>query len=153
MYQSARCFEPVVAKTFVIRHIKVTNYCGSEFSLPHHQHWHPAMRSLSHLRRINENHYWPSLVPSAFCGTANPIILPILLQDAAMMIDEAILTALTERKPVYLEIPVNVNGLRIPIPSPLSFAAHKKVERIHCFFYDVYKYTGCMKYLTCCVLY
>lgn len=57
-------------------------------------------------------------------------------QDAAMMIDEAILTALTERKPVYLEIPVNVNGLRIPTPSPLSFSPPKKVKHQNCLLDD-----------------
>jgi TPP-dependent 2-oxoacid decarboxylase len=43
------------------------------------------------------------------------------------MIDEAILTALIEKKPVYLEIPVNLNGVKIPVPSPLSFVPPAKV--------------------------
>ena len=43
------------------------------------------------------------------------------------MIDEAILTALREKKPVYLEIPVNLNSQKIPIPSPLSFMLPPKV--------------------------
>jgi TPP-dependent 2-oxoacid decarboxylase len=55
------------------------------------------------------------------------MLLLLFSQDAAHMIDEAILTALTERKPVYLEIPVNINSQRIPTPSPLSFAPPKKV--------------------------
>lgn len=43
------------------------------------------------------------------------------------MIDDAILTALREKKPVYLEIPVNMNSQKIPIPSPLSFTPPRKV--------------------------
>lgn len=47
------------------------------------------------------------------------------------MIDEAIITALQERKPVYLEIPVNINGQRIPVPSPISFTSFKKVSKTY----------------------
>ena len=47
------------------------------------------------------------------------------------MIDEAIITALQERKPVYLEIPVNINGQRIPVPSPISFNSFKKVIKAY----------------------
>lgn len=43
------------------------------------------------------------------------------------MIDSAIITALVEKKPVYLEIPVNLNNQMIPKPSPLSFTAYKKL--------------------------
>jgi TPP-dependent 2-oxoacid decarboxylase len=46
------------------------------------------------------------------------------------MIDEAILTALIEKKPVYLEIPVNLNGVKIPVPSPLSFVPPAKVSAL-----------------------
>ena len=53
------------------------------------------------------------------------------------MIDEAILTALIEKKPVYLEVPVNLNAQRIPIPSALSFVPPKKVRQ----------YTTCSKHL------
>jgi TPP-dependent 2-oxoacid decarboxylase len=45
------------------------------------------------------------------------------------MIDEAIITALYEMKPVYLEIPVNINGQKIPIPSPISFTSSKRVRK------------------------
>ena len=45
------------------------------------------------------------------------------------MIDEAIITALYEKKPVYLEIPVNINGQKIPTPSPISFASSKRVRK------------------------
>ena len=50
-----------------------------------------------------------------------------MYQDAAVMIDEAILTALREKKPVYLEIPVNLNSQKIATPSPLSFMLPPKV--------------------------
>jgi pyruvate decarboxylase len=70
LYQSSKCFEPVVAKTFVIRNVK----------------------------------------------------------DCAYMIDQAILTALTEKKPVYLEIPVNMNAMHIPNPSALSFILPHEVR-------------------------
>ena len=45
------------------------------------------------------------------------------------MIDEAIITALYEKKPVYLEIPVNIGGQKIPVPSPISFASLKRVSK------------------------
>ena len=73
LYQSSKCFEPVVAKTFVIRHIS----------------------------------------------------------DAARVIDGAILTALTERKPVYLELPVNLSQLPVADPSTLCFLPSRKVSNIH----------------------
>lgn len=60
IYQQSKCYEPVVAKTLIIRHAA----------------------------------------------------------DAAKMIDDAIYTCLTEKKPVYLEIPVNLATL--PIPEPVS---------------------------------
>ena len=70
LYQSSRCFEPVVAKSIVIRHI----------------------------------------------------------DDAAHKIDEAMTTALTCRKPVYLEIPVNLVSRLIAGPSPLSFTPARTVS-------------------------
>jgi TPP-dependent 2-oxoacid decarboxylase len=58
LYQQSRCYEPVVAKTYVIRH----------------------------------------------------------LNDCSSMIDSAITTALNKKKPVYLEIPVNLSTALIPAP-------------------------------------
>jgi TPP-dependent 2-oxoacid decarboxylase len=43
------------------------------------------------------------------------------LEDAARMIDEAIVTCLTKKKPVYLEIACNLTGLSIPAPTPMQF--------------------------------
>ncbi|NQW70660.1 MAG: pyruvate decarboxylase [Betaproteobacteria bacterium] len=43
------------------------------------------------------------------------------LEDAAKMIDEAIVTCLTKKKPVYLEIACNLTGLSIPAPTPMQF--------------------------------
>lgn len=43
------------------------------------------------------------------------------LEDAARMIDEAIITCLTKKKPVYLEIACNLTGLSIPAPTPIQF--------------------------------
>ena len=43
------------------------------------------------------------------------------LEDAARMIDEAIVTCLTKKKPVYLEIACNLTGLNIPAPTPMQF--------------------------------
>jgi TPP-dependent 2-oxoacid decarboxylase len=40
--------------------------------------------------------------------------------DAAKMIDNAIFTAVTKRKPVYLEVPVNLALYPVPEPLPLS---------------------------------
>jgi TPP-dependent 2-oxoacid decarboxylase len=54
------------------------------------------------------------------------------------MIDEAILTALIEKKPVYLEIPVNLNGVKIPVPSPLSFVPPAKVGALKEYFLLVF---------------
>ena len=42
------------------------------------------------------------------------------IKDAAATIDKAISTALQRKKPVYLEIPVNVVGRQVATPSPLS---------------------------------
>ncbi len=58
LYQQSKCFSPIVAGTYVIRHHS----------------------------------------------------------DAARMIDEAIYTALRRRKPVYLEVPVNLATYKIPAP-------------------------------------
>jgi TPP-dependent 2-oxoacid decarboxylase len=63
LYQAERCFAPVVAAVFNIRH----------------------------------------------------------LDDAARMIDEAIITCLTKKKPVYLEIACNLTGLKIPAPTAMLF--------------------------------
>lgn len=43
------------------------------------------------------------------------------LEDAARMIDEAIVTCLIKKKPVYLEIACNLTGLSIPAPTPMQF--------------------------------
>ena len=43
------------------------------------------------------------------------------LEDAARMIDEAIVTCLTKKKPVYLEIACNLTGLKIPAPTSMLF--------------------------------
>lgn len=43
-------------------------------------------------------------------------------REAAQMIDEAILTALTRRKPVYLELAVNLSLYPIAAPTPISLA-------------------------------
>ena len=43
------------------------------------------------------------------------------LDDAARMIDEAIVTCLTKKKPVYLEIACNLTGLKIPAPTAMLF--------------------------------
>jgi len=43
------------------------------------------------------------------------------LEDAARMIDEAIVTCLTKKKPVYLEIACNLTGLNIPAPTAMLF--------------------------------
>jgi pyruvate decarboxylase len=43
-------------------------------------------------------------------------------KDAPRMIDEAIFTAIYEKKPVYLEIPVNLSLCPIPEPNPTSGA-------------------------------
>ena len=61
-YQAVRCFEPVVAATFVVRHAS----------------------------------------------------------DAPRMIDAAISTCLSKRKPVYLEIACNLAGAKVPPPAPLT---------------------------------
>ena len=62
LYQQSRCYEPIVANTFVIRH--------------------PA--------------------------------------EAAQMIDAALRTCMNKRKPVYLEIPVNLATVKIDEPMPIS---------------------------------
>lgn len=62
IYQQSKCFEPIVAKSFVVR--------------------------------------YPT--------------------DAARMIDDAIHTLLTQKKPVYLEIPVNLSTYLIDAPVPIS---------------------------------
>lgn len=62
IYQQSKCFEPIVAKSLVIRHP----------------------------------------------------------DDAARMIDEAIHTAIYERKPVYLEVPVNLAVHKIEAPVPIT---------------------------------
>lgn len=62
LYQQSRCYEPIVTKTCVIKH----------------------------------------------------------LSDCSRMIDDAIRTALQRKKPVYLEIPVNLANARIPAPMPWS---------------------------------
>lgn len=48
------------------------------------------------------------------------------LKDCAHMIDEAIKTAITMKKPVYLEIPSNFISQKIASPSPLSFTCNLK---------------------------
>lgn len=58
LYQQSKCFEPVVAKCFVIKHVT----------------------------------------------------------DASQMIDEAILLAMQKKKPVYLEVPVNLSTVKIDYP-------------------------------------
>jgi pyruvate decarboxylase len=62
IYQQSRCFEPIVAKTFVVRHHT----------------------------------------------------------DASRMIDEAIFLAVSQKKPVYLEIPVNLSTFKIDEPTPIT---------------------------------
>ena len=41
------------------------------------------------------------------------------------MIDQAIYSAITEKKPVYLEIPCNLARFQVPEPTPLNFTAVK----------------------------
>lgn len=50
------------------------------------------------------------------------------MDDVAHMIDEAIMSALTYSKPVYLEIPVNFVSKLVANPSPLSFTPSRKVQ-------------------------
>eukprot|EP00981_Chlorochromonas_danica_P015862 scaffold14717_cov168-Ochromonas_danica.AAC.9 len=56
-----------------------------------------------------------------------PIVAKTLVarhhSDCARMIDDAIHTALTKRKPVYLEIPVNLSTFKIPAPIDWSSPA------------------------------
>lgn len=161
LYQSARCYEPVVAKTFVIRHIKVSSvqtvlaFCLSivltvvECCVKIGSHRCTAciltgnslLNSHYSMLRIWDNHssvtptfsntssqsnFWRWIKCFPHTNSPNP---HRLFQDAAHMIDEAIITALYEKKPVYLEIPVNINGQKIPIPSPISFTSSKRVRK------------------------
>ncbi|MEQ9618754.1 MAG: thiamine pyrophosphate-binding protein [Deltaproteobacteria bacterium] len=52
--------------------------------------------------------------------TASSVIIKHL-DDAPYLIDRAIKTCIAERKPVYIEIPCNVAGLKIPPPEYKSF--------------------------------
>ena len=50
------------------------------------------------------------------------------IKDAAATIDKAISTALQRKKPVYLEIPVNVVSRLVATPSPLSMIPPPQVS-------------------------
>ena len=68
LYQQSKCFEPIVAKCFVIKHV----------------------------------------------------------DDASQMIDEAILLAMKKKKPVYLEVPVNLSTATIDYPIHIDRLSKKR---------------------------